>query len=75
MMEKDNILIELGARIKELRASKNLTQETVADKCDWDFTTVSRIENGKTNITMESIIKLCNAMDVTLEELFKGVGK
>jgi len=71
----DEILIayqkKLGQRIKEVRESKELSQLDVASICDYDKTTISRIENGRTNITLKTLVTLALAMEVDISQLFE----
>lgn len=61
---------KLGHRIKEVRESKELSQLDVASICDYDKTTISRIENGRTNITLKTLVTLAMAMEVDISQLF-----
>ncbi|KAB7528250.1 helix-turn-helix domain-containing protein [Flagellimonas olearia] len=71
----DEILIayqkKLGQRIKEVREGKELSQLDVASICDYDKTTISRIENGRTNITLKTLVTLALAMEVDISQLFE----
>lgn len=46
-----------------------MTQIQVADLCDFEKTTVSRIEVGKTNITIKNLYKISKALGVPMKEL------
>jgi len=61
---------KLGQRIKEIRESKGLSQLDVASVCDYDKTTISRIENGRTNITLKTLVTLALAMEVDISQFF-----
>ncbi|MFN3137619.1 MAG: helix-turn-helix domain-containing protein [Allomuricauda sp.] len=61
---------KLGHRIKEVREGKELSQLDVASICDYDKTTISRIENGRTNITLKTLVTLAMAMEVDISQLF-----
>ncbi|DAA88421.1 TPA: hypothetical protein CPT87_05025 [Candidatus Gastranaerophilales bacterium HUM_5] len=61
---------KLGARIQEIRKSKNLTQEVLAEKIDMDKPNLSNIECGKRFMTAETLEKLANALEVEEKELF-----
>lgn len=61
----------IGQRIKELRISKtNLSQEDFAKKIGVDRTYLSKVENGKQNLTMESISLICSGLNISLNEFF-----
>lgn len=48
---------EIGHRIKELRINKlHITQEEFAYVLGFDRTYLSRVESGKQNITMDTLI-------------------
>jgi len=49
-MSEVNIYILIGRKIKNIRESKGLTQQEVSDKCNFEKSTVSRIEAGRTNL-------------------------
>jgi len=46
----------IGARIKQLREAKHLTQEKLAGMARSDAATLSRIETGKQNLTAETLV-------------------
>lgn len=63
-----DIKVKIGLRIKELRTERNLTQEAIAFKSDIDRTFMNHIENGKRNVSVETLEKL---IDSGLETNFK----
>ncbi len=63
----------LGKRIKELRTSIGLSQEKFALTIEMDRTYFASVESGKRNISITNIEKIANGLNVTLEELFKGI--
>ena len=52
----------LAHRFKELRKRKNLTQEQLAEKTGIEKGQISRIENGKYNLTLATINKIATAL-------------
>ncbi|WP_421801837.1 helix-turn-helix domain-containing protein [Flagellimonas sp.] len=62
---------KLGQRIKEVREGKELSQLDVASICDYDKTTISRIENGRTNITLKTLVTLALALEVDISQFFE----
>ena len=62
-----------GDRIRELRKARGFSQEAFADECGLARTYMSRIETGGSNASLDAIEKLAQALEVTVEELFKGV--
>lgn len=61
---------KLGARIQEIRKSKKLTQENLAEMIDMDKPNLSNIECGKKFMTAETLEKIIVALDVQPNELF-----
>jgi len=64
---------KLGQRIKSLRIEKGLSQEKFALLIDMDRTYYASVESGKRNISINNIEKIANGLNVSLEELFKGL--
>ena len=52
---------------KEAREKKGLSQEELAKKADVNRTTLSKIESGLRNATIETLDKLATAMDMKLD--------
>ena len=52
----------LAYQFKDLRKKKNLTQEQLAEKTGIEKGQISRIENGKYNLTLATINKLACAL-------------
>ena len=63
----------VGKRIRELRKQQLISQEDLAEKADLDRTYITSVECGKRNISIENLYRIANALDVTMEELFRGV--
>ena len=52
------IFIRYGQIVRELRLSKNFSQETLADLCGLHRTYISDVELGKRNVSLENIEKI-----------------
>ena len=59
-----------GARIKELRAEREITQEELAERVGVFRTYMSRIETGLGNPTLTVIHALADSLGVSVAELF-----
>ena len=66
----DELKQKFGARIKELRRSKNYTQEQLAEITDMDIPNLSNIERGKKFVSSTTLQKLAQALEVSEKELF-----
>ncbi len=64
---------KVGSRIKEIRAIKQLTQEAVAFSSNVDRTYMNHVENGKRNVTVETLEKIvCEGLDISMKEFFNS---
>ncbi len=57
-------------RLKAARAGKDLSQDQLATLCGVSRQTISAIEKGDYNPTINLCISICKALDKTLDELF-----
>ncbi|AHF06216.1 helix-turn-helix transcriptional regulator [Desulfitobacterium metallireducens] len=60
----------MNNRIRELRKTKNMTQEELAKISGVTRQTINAIENSKYNPTLELAIKLARLLGVHIDELF-----
>jgi len=68
---EQELLIQLAKKIKIQRNNLNLSQEKLAQKCDFDRTYISLLERAKRNPSYLSLIKLCKGLEIELIELLK----
>ena len=66
----DNVYMELGKKLKELRKQYNLTQTALAEKIGLERVNYTRYENGKVRPDYETIIKIADFYEISLDELF-----
>jgi transcriptional regulator with XRE-family HTH domain len=71
--DKDKFFKQFGAHIKKIRKEKGLSIREMELRGDIDRHTLSKIENGKLNCGVYSVKKLCDALEISMEELFKGL--
>lgn len=62
---------EFGKNLRELRLRRNTTQEKMAEIIDIQPENYSRIENGLSFPKPENIVKISQALDVEIAELFQ----
>lgn len=63
---------QLGARIHEIRTRKKLSQEKLAELADISRQSVSRVENARKKVNIESLVAIASALNVSLDELVHG---
>lgn len=68
-MNEEELLWRLGQRIKHLRESKKITQETIAFNLDTDRANISRLESGRVNPKFTTLVKMANELDVNINKL------
>lgn len=59
----------LGERIRNVRMSKNLSQEDLAGIAEIALSQVGRIERGETNPTISTLYLISKSLDVPLKDL------
>lgn len=57
-------------RLKAARAGKDLSQQALADAVGVSRQTISAIEKGDYNPTINLCVAICKALDKTLDDLF-----
>ncbi len=57
-------------KLKAARAGKDLSQQALADHVGVSRQTISAIEKGDYNPTINLCISICKELDVTLNDLF-----
>lgn len=62
----------LGARVKQLRRARRLTQEQLAERAGLSYKFIGEIERGRGNPTLTTMSKLAEALGVSLID-FLGI--
>ena len=63
-------LKEFGDNLRRLRKDKGLSMETLANLADIELSQIYRIETGKINPKLTTVLKVAKALEVTPKELF-----
>ena len=72
-MEENFIEIykKIGSSIRDKRKEKGLTQQQLAEKVSkLDRAKISDIENGKEDFYFATILKICEALEMDVKEIF-----
>ncbi|KKQ36213.1 MAG: Helix-turn-helix domain-containing protein [candidate division WS6 bacterium GW2011_GWA2_37_6] len=56
------LLAEMGEKVKKAREKSGVTQEELARRIKTTRSTISRVEKGKQNLTVEYIMKVATAL-------------
>ena len=57
--------------IKEMRQSRNMTQDALAEAAGCSRITIARMEAGRTPVTLKIVEGLSRALDVSVAEIFE----
>lgn len=67
---KQQILIQFGQRIRQLRRERGLTQEQLAELTGFHHNYIGMVERGERNPALANIETFARAFDLSLSELF-----
>jgi transcriptional regulator with XRE-family HTH domain len=67
-----DIKLLVGHRIKEIRSQKSMSQEDVANTADMERSFVTHIESGRRNISVDTLQRLLDALDVSFKDFFSS---
>lgn len=70
---KSNVLQTLGNNVKRFRLLKGLSQENLACGLQKSVNFISLLENGKTGLSIQTIIDICRILDVDANAIFTGI--
>lgn len=62
---------KVAQRIKELRLKTGLSQEGLSHLAELDRKYIGIIEKGNTNVSIQVLSQICEALDVSLSEFFE----
>jgi len=67
--KREQLLSRIGENIKKARLEQGLTQEALADIADLHRTFVGAVERGERNVSILTLAKIAEALDVETETL------
>lgn len=65
-----DVRVQIGLRIKELRAEADISQDDLAYSIDMARSYLAEIETGKRNVSIQNIERIANGLGVSLDEFF-----
>jgi transcriptional regulator with XRE-family HTH domain len=71
MVDYQIVLRDVTRRIKDVRRMKKLTVQEVAYRCNIERSNLSRIEAGRTNVTLKTLCLICSALEIRLTDIIK----
>ncbi|WP_283777953.1 helix-turn-helix domain-containing protein [Flagellimonas spongiicola] len=70
MLSKQELSKKIGARIKQLRKEKGISQAELGRLCNKDKQHIELIENHKVSANTYTLYTIANALDIELKKLF-----
>ena len=64
--------LKLGAKVKEIRLSKGLTQEKLAELVGCNTSHISNTENCHTKVSLNVLLAIANALDTSVDYLLSN---
>ena len=65
----EEILYRIGRRIAQLRIERGISQQDLAARCNFEKSNMSRIEYGRNNLTIRTLLTIGQALGVKLRDL------
>jgi len=67
--------INVGGRLKAERKARHFSQADLERRCGVPRCRISWLENGRAVPTIETLEKLCDALEIPLDQLFRDGGR
>lgn len=68
---KDALLKKIGQNIYNIRQKKKIKQVDLAKDCGFAKSSMGRIERGESNLTVSTLLKISQSLNVTIIDLLK----
>ena len=69
MINEANLYILIGEKIRKTRELHGITQQDLAARCNFEKSNLSRIEAGRTNLTLKTLYKISKELQTTIKDL------
>lgn len=63
----------LGRRVQALRTARQWRQEDLALATGLHRTYIGSVERGERNVSLDNLVRIARALDITVAELLQGV--
>lgn len=71
MTVKEKVLMQFACNLKKLREEQGISIRELAVRSDLEYSQVQRIEKGKVNIALTTVIALAEGLGVSPDVLLK----
>jgi transcriptional regulator with XRE-family HTH domain len=69
MEKREEILIKFGKHLEKLRKQRKLSIRQLAYSSDLEYSQVQRIEKGKVNLALSTLIALSEGLEIKPQQL------
>ena len=63
----------LGNKLRSRREELGLSQEALANICDFDRTYISMLERGKRNVSLINLVRIAQGLGTSVAQLTEGI--
>lgn len=70
---EDNFLRLVGMKLRDVRKSRGISQETLAEMCGLHINYIGGLERGERNVTLLNLSKVSNALEIPIDTLFSYI--
>lgn len=71
--QEQSMMKAFGKRVAEVRKSRGVTQQELAEKINMSVVAIAYIETGKRWARLGTLTKIANSLKVDVSDLFKGI--
>lgn len=71
--QEQKLMKSFGKRVAEVRKSRGVTQQELAERTNLSVVAIAYIETGKRWARLGTLSKIAKALKVTINDLFKGL--
>ena len=64
--------IEMGERIREIRLMRNMTRDQLSTESGLSSKFLYEVENGKKGLSVESLLKIAEALSCSCDQIIMG---
>jgi len=69
MINEAKLYILIGDKIRKNRELQGISQQDLAARCNFEKSNLSRIEAGRTNLTLKTLYKISKELQTTIKDL------
>lgn len=68
-MTVDERIVAFGQRVREVRKTKGISQEKLAELAGIDRSYMGNIERGEKNVTLKKVYEICDTLNVNIKDM------